>query len=117
MSTAKTKSDQCLSNKINEAKSIAQDFQNSISNAMTDFKDAFQLTAKCLALSDLYPTFAGLVAKSSCLIRVSVLFEQHIDQMLINNPFIVFRPFWQFEVKRFCFPLKCLHSVDRQAIQ
>lgn len=63
---------QCLSDKINEAKSIAQDFQYSIANAVANIKDVSQQLAECRLLASIYPSVAGLIAKVSCLNIVSV---------------------------------------------
>lgn len=66
---------QCLSNKINEAKSIVQDFRQSITNAVDNLKDVSKQVAQCQIFANLYPSIAGLIAKASCLniVRVKML--------------------------------------------
>lgn len=62
---------QCLSNKVNEAKSIVEDFRYSITNAVDNVKDVSKQIAQCQLLANLYPSIAGLIAKASCLNIVS----------------------------------------------
>ncbi len=69
---------QCLTNKINEAKSIAQDFKNSITDAVANFRDVAGQITQCRILANLYPSIAGLIAKASCLNIVS--FDQKFNE-------------------------------------
>lgn len=71
ISVSKMMAGQCLSNKINEAKSIAQDFRESFTNAIANLRDVTQQITQCQILANLYPSIAGLIAKASCLNIVS----------------------------------------------
>lgn len=72
ISISKTMAGQCLSNKIDEAKSIVHDFRNSITNAVVNLRDVAGQIKQCQILANLYPSIAGLIAKASCLNIVSV---------------------------------------------
>lgn len=99
ISVSKMMSGQCLSKKINEAKSIAQDFRYSITNAVDNLKDVSKQVAQCQILANLYPSIAGLIAKASCLNIVS-------KKTLETNPNSsnkLSRPYFLSEVKQYCF--------------
>lgn len=90
ISISKTMAGQCLSNKINEAKNIVQDFRNSITNAVVNLRDVAGQIKQCQILANLYPSIAGLIAKASCLNIVSV--KIHIKDAglypLLINPIV-----------------------------
>ncbi|XP_037038443.1 uncharacterized protein LOC119075965 [Bradysia coprophila] len=67
ITAARVTAGQCLANKINEVKSIVDDFRTSITDAVANVRDVGEQLGQCRILANLYPSIAGLIAKASCL--------------------------------------------------
>lgn len=63
---------QCIDDKVNEGKTIADNAINDIRSAMQNISGAAQLMAQCTQYTVQFPSMAGLVAKVSCLGKVRI---------------------------------------------
>lgn len=70
INTAKSTAMQCISNKINEGKTIVDNAINDIQSAVQDVAGGAQLMAECARFTIQFPSVAGLVARVTCLSQV-----------------------------------------------
>lgn len=71
MNTAKNTALQCINDKIDEGKTIADNAINDIQTAAQNITAAAQLMAQCAQYTVQFPSMAGLAAKVACLGQVS----------------------------------------------
>lgn len=70
MNTAKSTAMQCITDKINQGKTIADNAIKDIRNTVQDIRNAGQIIAECRQYSISFPSIAGVVAKIACLSQV-----------------------------------------------
>lgn len=70
MNTAKSTAMQCINDKCNEGKTIADNAINNIRTAVQDVSNGAQLIAECRQFTITFPSVAGFVAKVTCLSQV-----------------------------------------------
>lgn len=70
LNTAKNTAMQCINDKINEGKTIADNAINDIQTAIQNITGGAQLMAQCSQYTVQFPSMAGLVAKVTCLGQV-----------------------------------------------
>lgn len=70
MNTAKSTAMQCINNKFNEGKTIADNAINNIRTAVQDVSNGAQLIAECRQFTITFPSVAGFVAKVTCFSQV-----------------------------------------------
>lgn len=71
INTAKSTAMQCISDKMNEGKTIVDNAINDIQAAARDVSNGAQLITQCREFTVTFPSVAGLVAKVTCLSQVS----------------------------------------------
>lgn len=64
---------QCISEKFNEGKAIADNAINDIQSAAQNVSGAAQMIAQCREYTVSFPSGAGLVARVACLSQVSLM--------------------------------------------
>lgn len=70
INTAKSTAMQCINDKFNEGKTIADNAINNIRTAVQDVSNGAQLIAECRQFTVEFPSVAGFVAKVTCLSQV-----------------------------------------------
>lgn len=107
MNTAKSTAMQCINDKCNEGKTIADNAINNIRTAIQDVSNGAQLIAECRQFTITFPSVAGFVAKVTCLSQVwmkfTFVFSINNFATLLNvfnirtpyyGTFIVIHAFW-----------------------
>lgn len=62
---------QCITDKLNEGKEIADNAMNDIRTAMQEIGNATQMIGECRQFLTIFPSVAGAIAKIACLSEVS----------------------------------------------
>lgn len=71
LNTAKNTAMQCINEKVNEGRTIADNAINDIQTAIQNITGGAQLMAQCSQYTVQFPSMAGLVAKVTCLGQVN----------------------------------------------
>lgn len=75
ISTAKTTAMQCITNKVNQGKTIVETAIANIQSAAQGITSGTQLLAECRQYVSLFPSPAGFVAKAACLSQVNPFYS------------------------------------------
>lgn len=67
---------QCVTDKLNEGKSIIESARNNIQSAFDNIANGAQMMAECNKITLEFPSAAGIVAKAACLQEVYALFTK-----------------------------------------
>lgn len=87
MNTARNTSLQCISDKMNQGKTILDNAINNIRTAAQNISNGAELISVCSQFTLTYPSMAGLIARATCLSQVCFRIDNEFlcPRILQNN--------------------------------